>query len=45
LKQAFGSEAETKIAILKKVLLELFRDYSQINIAIKIWHNIFLHLK
>jgi hypothetical protein len=28
LKQAFGSEAESKIEIVKKTLLELFKDYS-----------------
>ena len=31
LKQAFGSAAEAKIATLKKVLLELFKDYSQVS--------------
>jgi len=33
LKQAFGSEAEEKFATLKKVLLELFKDYSQVSIG------------
>jgi hypothetical protein len=28
LKQAFGSEAESKIEIVKKTLVELFKDYS-----------------
>jgi hypothetical protein len=33
LKQAFRSEAETKIATVKKILLELFKDYSQMSIG------------
>ena len=33
LKQAFGSEAEEKFATLKKILLELFKDYSQLSIG------------
>lgn len=31
LKQAFGNEAEAKIATLKKVLFQVFKDYSQTN--------------
>jgi hypothetical protein len=33
LKQAFGSQAETKITKVKKILLELFKDYSKVNIS------------
>ncbi|CAO2146641.1 unnamed protein product [Urochloa humidicola] len=31
LKQAFGNEGESKVALLKKVLLDLFMDYSQVS--------------
>ncbi|CAL5001121.1 unnamed protein product [Urochloa decumbens] len=31
LKKAFGSEGESKVALLKKVLLDLFKDYSQVS--------------
>jgi hypothetical protein len=33
LKEAFRSEAKTKVATVKKVLLELFKDYSQVSIG------------
>ncbi|WVZ80615.1 hypothetical protein U9M48_028074 [Paspalum notatum var. saurae] len=33
LKQSFGSEADSKISTMKKVLLELFKGYSQVNLG------------